>query len=475
MIRKIIQFSVPSWIGFIINIGSVIIVTRYFLPDAYGLINTFNATATLIMGFVCLGLDSGFMRYFYESPDGFDRNRLFLVSALLPFLLLLSVSVLMLTVASSRLSVFIFGVDNFFLMLLLFTNVVALLVIRFVTIYYRMEGNTFLYTVLSILVQLALKVPLVFAAFVKPSYEFAILSTVVASIGMVAIFLFFCGRRLLPANKSFSMAELRALKQFFVYSIYTWPIPILLYFNVVVTQIIIRMKLGNEAVGIFASVNVFVGIVSVLQAGFSTFWSGFMFENYQTQSAKIIKVHDYLSFFMIVVMACFVVFRDVMFLLLGTKYQDSKPIFALLLLYPLLLILSETTGYGISIAKKTHLMFIATFVSILINVGIIMLIIPVWGLLGACIGSAVSAVVLFTMQSYYAQKYYRSIAHVGKTVFAVVCMILLAMGNLLFSDNLFGLVTLGISVIFAAALLYRKEIFEMIDFSRCQIAERFQQ
>lgn len=470
-ILKIIKFSIPSWIGFIINVVSVVIITRYFLPDAYGLINTFNASSTLIMGLVCLGLDSGFIRYFFEPPDGFDRNRLFLISILISLLILLVLSAALLAVASTRLSTFIFGMDNFFLMILLFGNVISLLVIRFVTIYYRMEGNTFLYAILSIAMQLALKGSLVFAAIVKPDYEFAILSSVIAMISMVVAFLFFTGRTLFPSRKTYSIAKIQSLKQFFIYSLYTWPVPILLYFNILATLIIIRVKLGNEAVGIFASVGVFVGVIAVLQAGFSTFWSGYMFENYKTQVLRITRMHDYISFFIIVLMACFVLFRDVMFLLLGAKYQVSKPFFALLLLYPLLLILSETTCYGISIAKKTELLLIVTFSSILLNLGITWMLIPSWGLLGACFGSAVAGFVFFAVQSYYGQKYYRSIEHAGRTVFTVFSIVVLAVGNLLFNNSFWGLTALSMTCFLFAGLVYRKEIFQIVNFSKNIISD----
>ena len=465
-ILKIIKFSIPSWIGFIINIVSVVIVTRYFLPDAYGLINTFNASSTLIMGLVCLGLDSGFIRYFFEPPDRFDRNRLFLISVLIPLLLLLVLSAVLLAIASTRLSIFIFGMDNFFLMILLFGNVISLLFIRFVTIYYRMEGNIFLYAILSIAMQLALKGSLVFAALVKPDYEFAILSSVIAMISMVAVFLFFAGRTLFPSRKTYSIAEIQSLKQLFIYSLYTWPVPILLYFNTLATLIIIRVKLGTEAVGIFASVSVFVGVIAVLQAGFSTFWSGYMFENYKTQVLRITRMHDYISFFIIVLMACFVLLRDVMFLLLGAKYQVSKPFFALLLLYPLLLILSETTCYGISIAKKTELLLIVTFSSVLLNLGSIWMLIPYWGLLGACFGSAVAGFVFFAVQSYYGQKYYRSIEHAGRTAFTVFSVVVLAVGNLIFSNSFWGLIALSMTGLLFAGLVYRKEIFHLVNFSK---------
>jgi len=470
-VRKIIHFSIPSWIGFIINVGSTIIITRYFLPDAFGLINTFNATATLFMAIVCLGLDSGFMRYFYDTPDGYDRNRLFLISILIPFLILLVLSILMLTIASARLSIFIFGMDNFFIMSLLVVNVVELLVIRFVTIYYRMEGSTFLYGLLTVSMQLALKGSLVFAAFVKPDYGFAILSSVMALVCLVLVFIIFNGRRLLPSKKTYSIAEIKLLKPFFVYSIYTWPIPILLYFNILAIQLIIRSQLGNEAVGIFTSVNVFIGVIAVMQAGFATYWSGFMFENYQTQSNRIIKMHDYLSFLLIVLMVSFLLFRDLMFLLLGAKYQVSKPFFALLLLYPLLMILSETTAYGISIAKKSHLMFNITFISVALNLGIIWLLIPLWGLIGVCIGSAVSAVVLFLLQSYYAQKYYRSIEHVGRTIFALFSLVILAMGNLFFNNFFGGIAAISFVILLTAVFVYRKEISTMIIMIKKKVPE----
>jgi O-antigen/teichoic acid export membrane protein len=327
-----------------------------------------------------------------------------------------------------------------------------------------MEGNTFLYAILSIAMQLALKGSLVFAALVKPDYEFAILSSVIAMISMVVVFLFFAGRTLFPSRKTYSIAEIRSLKKFFIYSLYTWPVPILLYFNILATLIIIRVKLGNDAVGIFTSVSVFVGVITVLQAGFSTFWSGYMFENYKTQVLRITRMHDYMSFFIIVLMACFVLFRDVIFLLLGAKYQVSKPFFALLLLYPLLLILSETTCYGISIAKKTELLLIVTFLSILLNLGIIWMLIPSWGLIGACIGSAVSAFVFFAVQSYFAQKYYRSIEHAGRTVFTVFSVVVLAVGNQIFNNSFGGLTALSMTGLLFAGLVYRKQIFQIKSF-----------
>ncbi|MGV8933478.1 MAG: polysaccharide biosynthesis C-terminal domain-containing protein [Gallionellaceae bacterium] len=460
-LSKIIRFSIPSWVGFLVNIGSTIVVTRYFLPDAFGLISTFNAAATLVMSLVCLGLDSGFIRYYHDVPRGFDRNRLFLFSILIPLLILIIVSALTLAASSTQLSTLILGVNNSFAMGLLLVNVAELIIIRFYTIYYRMAGNSFMYGVLTISMQLALKGALVFAAIIEPDYGFAILSTVVATTFIVIVFSMFYGKKLLPSRIKYTASEVASLKPYILYSIYTWPIPIALYSNTLATQIIIRTKLGPEAVGIFSSVNIFIGIIAVIQGGFFTFWSGFMFENYQKESARIIKMHDYISFGIISIMCLFVLFRDPIFHLIGPNYHASKPFFALLLLSPLLLMLSETTAYGISIAKKSYLTFGITFLSVALNLGISWLTIPFFGLTGACIGSAVSSVVLFLLQSHFGQKYYRSIDKKAKTIFAVSSLVLIALVNLFLTDLLMLKVIFSISIFVAAIFVYRNQLTDL--------------
>jgi O-antigen/teichoic acid export membrane protein len=466
-VSKIIKFSIPSWVGFLTNIISTVIITRYFLPDTFGLISTFNAASTLVMSLVCLGFDSGFIRYFHEAPDGLDRNRLFLFSISAPILMLLVISAVTFVVASQKLSLFILGVDNYFIVGLLFVNVAELIVIRFFTIYFRMQGNAFLYGFLTITVQLAMKGALVVAAFIKPNYEFSILLSVAATAVVTLVCAIFCGKRLFQSKKNCSVneitiAEIKSLKPFVLYSIYSWPTPIVLYSNILAAQMIIRMTLGAEAVGIFTAVNIFIGIISVIQNGFVTFWSGYMFENYKSESAKIIKMHDYVSFVLIVIMISFMLFRDPIYYLIGSEYQSSKSFFALLLLYPLLYTLSETTAYGISIAKKSHLILMLSFIIFVLNIGISWLTIPLFGIVGACLGSAVSSVVFFTLQSYFGQRYYRSVESIPRTIFTVFTLVSVAFGNLVFFNESrwvgFGF---NMTILILSTYVFRNTIREM--------------
>jgi O-antigen/teichoic acid export membrane protein len=463
---KIVKFSIPSWVGFFINIFSVIILTRYFLPDVYGLINTFNATGTFLMGLVCLGLDSGFMRYFFEPPAEYDRKQLFFISMTIPVMTLLFVSLVLLIAIPSQLSKLLFGIENFFILILLAVNVVAQLITRFLTIYYRMEGNTRLYSILTIGMQVSLKGGLVFAALIKPTYEFAMLCSVIVIVLMVIVFLLLFGNKIMPEKKWINFKNIKNLRSFFRYSIYTWPIPSLLYFNIIATLILIREKLGSVEVGIFASVSVFVGIIGVLQTGFSTFWSGYMFENYKTKNHFIKQVHDYVSFFTIILMCSFLLFRDLMFLLIGKNFQNSKPFFAILLLYPLFLILSETTCYGVSIAKKTGLLLIVTVLTMVSNLAIIWIFVPSWGILAPCFGSAISGLVFFVLQTYYGQQYYTSLLSWKRTIFAILILIVLALGNLVYIDSFLSIVILVLICAVLSLVVYRELVRQIFSLTR---------
>jgi O-antigen/teichoic acid export membrane protein len=248
------------------------------------------------------------------------------------------------------------------------------------------------------------------------------------------------------------------LTDFFKYSIYSWPIPTLLYFNILTTLLILRLKLGNEEVGIFSSVSVFVGLIGVIQTGFTTFWSGFMYENYKKKQNQIKKINDYVIFLTILLLVGFILFRDVMYLLIGKNYQNTKPYFAIILVYPIMLILSETTSYGISIAKKSRLLLIITLFTIISNLTLTWFLIPELGILGAAIASAISGLIFFLTQTLYGQKYYSSVENVNKVLFAVILILFLAFSNLFFYKS-FIIISIICSMILIIAFFIYRSLF----------------
>jgi O-antigen/teichoic acid export membrane protein len=329
-----------------------------------------------------------------------------------------------------------------------------------------MEGDSWLYGSYSVSLQIALKGSMVAAALVSPDYFTVVWASVLGVGAVTAAFLAWQAKSLFPPGTCSRVGELRGLREFSSYSVYTWPVPVLLYLQVVLTQIVVRWRIDNDAVGLLTSVNVFVGVVSAFQAGFATFWSGYMYRNYRTQVARIKRMHDYLALFAIGSMAAFVLFREQLFVLLGVDYHPTKPFFALLLVSPLLLILSETTAYGVGIARKSHLLLVVTAVSVAANVGLTWGLAPALGLVGACAGSVVSGVVLFAGQTYFGQKYFSSIDRPSRTTFAVVVLLVLSLVNLQWSDDNGIRIGLSVGCLMVVVGVYRKAVYEVLKAAR---------
>ncbi|MCZ2484742.1 lipopolysaccharide biosynthesis protein [Aquirufa antheringensis] len=440
IIDKIVKFSIPSIASFVVNILSAIIVTRHLSPSDYGLINTFIATTSFMMSIASLGLDSGFIRYYFDLPKSFDRNELFITSLIIPSIILLSVALVLTIFFYQKISVLIFGFESKYLILILFINVFASIVIRFTTILVRMEGNTFLYSVLIIGTQLALKGALIFAAIINPRLLFALNSIVFSMLFVVILFVIKYSYKFKISN--FSVLEkISNLFGYFKYSFYSWPVPSLLYFNALVTLLIIRVNIGNVSVGVFSSVSIFVGLIGVLQTGFSTFWSGYMFENYNEKQNQIKRINSIVLYLSVLLLINFVLFKDLIYYLIGENFHETKSYFAIILISPILLILTETTSYGISIAKKSGILLIITISTILINLILTWILIPKFGILGAAIASSLSSLTFFISQTHIGQYYYSSVFSTSKVYFTVFVIFIIAFANFYF-DMSFGILVM---------------------------------
>ena len=99
----------------------------------------------------------------------------------------------------------------------------------------------------------------------------------------------------------------------------------------------------------------------------------------------------------------------------------------MLLIYPIILIIVETTSYGINIEKKNEISLIIYIISTIINVLLCFLLIARFGLDGVAVASMISAVVHLILMSYFGQKYYKSINCINRTIIHVVILILSAL------------------------------------------------
>lgn len=468
-IKSIFKFSIASWVNFFISISSVMITTRIFSPDIYGNLSMFNTATSLFMGIVCLGLDSSFMRFYNEPPKGYDTKQLLAKCMGIPVLFLIIIIVLFAPLFYKDVSFFLFNRISWLIIALLCINTMSLVILNFFLTCYRISNNAKRYTIQSILTQFFTKMFVITAVLINPNFDTIIIVNTTGVFILTIIYFAIQKKESLPKKINWSM---KGFSEIFKFALYSWPIVILIYFNSFFSQIIISKNLGSYALGIYVSTAFFVGALGVIQNGFKTFWVTFMYGNYKSEQLTIIKVHDYVVLFVISILSLFIIFQHILYQLIGSDYHASRYFFTLILVYPLFNLISETTAYGITIAKKTQYQLIVFIVSTIVNLIFSYLLLKYFGIIGVAIALTLSAIVQVGLSSIIGQKYYKSIKDPRKTLVSIILIIILASSNCIFADR-YLIELLIVFVLNAIAMfIYKKEMIELFRLGNTAINRR---
>ena len=423
MIKGILKFSVPNLVNMVIGLFSAVILTRIFAPEIYGVLNVFNTTVGTGLSIVYLGLDSSYIRFYKEPPEGSSNKQLgtkmMLISVLGDVLVGLVITVFFYDTFTEKL----FGFSGRLICGLVFVSIFSQIVLRFLNIKYRMDFNAKSYTIQSVLTQVTLKLFVIVAALMNVGVEIVLLFNVLGVFVLSLAFIVIQRKAFFSFKRLFSFS---GYSKVFKFAVYAAPLAICINLNNSISQQFIVKELGMPSVGIYSSANYFVTIFAALQGGFANYWSAYMYSNYKDKQEEIKKVNEYLLFAIIIVFSGMILGKDLIYLLIGSEYHESKTFFSLVLCYPMLSLAAETTSYGIALKNKNHLNLISFIISIASNLILAFFLIPVLGLKGAALAVMLSGVILYALRTFFGQKLYASVSDIRITVTDTVAIILLS-------------------------------------------------
>ncbi len=458
---SVFKYSVASWVNFLIY-GVAFIASSWLLtPDVLGPVNMFITVSTLIMNGLVLGLDHSYIRYFSDDRFGVKSRDIFGICFSASTVFVFAVSIIASLFFASPISQAIFGFSSPLATYMIFANVFCLSIARFINITYRMEGNIRMYSVQSIALQFFTRVFFLTAAFINPTFEGVIVLNVIGMAIFTAIFWLIKGRTMLP-KKGFFKPDI--FKSLFKYGIALCPTSVLLWLNTFISQLIVSRYVGDFALGIFTNVSTVSNIISVLQAGFATFWSAFIYQNYKTAQKTIIAVHDYLLYGVLFAIGGIIIFWDLLFMILGPAYASGASIMGIMLLSPTILIISETTVYGITIEGKSYIDMISMIICTVTNILGCVLLVPQFGITGAAYSLFIANLVMFVFRTFIAQRFYRSIKNGFKTTVGMTLLIISSVLATIFYDNFALKAVVGVCLWAAATFVYRAQFTQALGF-----------
>ena len=411
ILKSFLDYFYGNFVVLLLGFISLPLITRVMSADEYGRTAMFQSAVSVIYIFAILGLDQGYIRYFYK--EGISRKRLFLQCLFPPLILIAALSLVYVTFANSF-NMFLFERHSGDVTALVIAYVITSVFERFVFLNIRMDQRGKLYSNLNILSKVLYISFIVMFTFVLGDDFRVVLYALTLPLIIVTVMLlvrFFYINRAervsLKSQKDGDITEKELLK----YSIPFIPMLLMEWLLSSMDRWSIRIFNDFTETGIYSAAMQIMTIILTVKITFVAFWSPIAMEKYENESEEKCKVFfadmfDKVQFLCMCLAIGLTMCRGIIVLILGPKYREAIKIIPFLTLMPVLSILFEMTGQGVKFVKKIKYFNYASFAAIICNLVGNSILVPMYKGVGAALATGITYIVYFAIGTYFAGKCY---------------------------------------------------------------------
>jgi len=390
--------------GSIISIFLVPIYTRIFSPHDYGIIDLIATVVAFLNLFLLLGIENGVARYYVDAKENKDKKLtastgLFFITAfsfvVIPILILFSKKLSFLIFESRTYSLFLtvaLSTIPFYILFYYFQNMLK----------WRFQPTFFTITSVGLLLlQTSLTVYLVV------SLKIGIIGIYIAQ--LIGLFVFsIIGFSLTKSSYSilFSFKRLRGLLSFGTPYL---PLSISYYIMTYSDRYFLRYFHGLGEVGLYGIGYKVASLITLLTVGFQSAWGPFVYSVYKDKDGRKIfsKVFDYfciISCFAVLILSIFS--HEILKIFATEKYFEAYKVIPFIAVSIVAYTLGPYFSIGIGISKRTIHKGWTGILAALMNIGLNILFIPHYGMIGAAIATILSFSILGVVQMLISQRFY---------------------------------------------------------------------
>lgn len=457
LINKFLSFSIGGYINALIGLLTVPIITRILSPEQYGIASLISIIVEMLVVFCSLALDQSFVRFFYEVEEE-ERGKLLQDCLYYPMFITIFSS-LIIFIFRNQISMFILGKKEKVIWIIIVFSIVALIIKSFAFLVVRMQQKGGLYSFFYILIKVVeFSFILLFFKIYGNDYKVIVLATLFSTL-ITSLLMIVVERKIwkLGGKRKIEKKELLNFSAPLVLTLaLTWVFGSS-------DKITIKIFSNLKELGLYSGAFRIVSVISVIQTGFTSFWTPFIYERYSKNPDDLVfykKANDYLSLIFFLIGFSILATRNIIIILLGEKYYDSLFIVPMLIFVPIMYLISETTMMGIGFKKKSkYFLYISIIVAIFNIIGNILLV-PKYGAKGAAISTGISYIIFFSLRTYFSLK----LINFGfnlKRIYMVMILLLCYALYLSFYNNLKYTILLGGLLIITVLLIYKSVLLEL--------------
>lgn len=395
--RTVLGFALGPVATAAISLVSVPAVAWAFSPEDVARYNLLQIFVSFVVLLLTLGLDQGYVRQFHETQD----RGVLLRSCMLPGALLIAVLAVPTLVVSDPLAELLFGASDGRVLPVALACAAAALIARFLSLVLRMEERAVAFS-LSQLIPKAVFLVAVGAVLLLavPRDFFSLASAFLASWVTVVLITGWNTRG--QWRSAVSARTDRTL----VRDLVRYSVPLifagLAYWALTATSAMALRYLSTLGeLGVYSVALSFAGVAVVVQTIFSVVWAPVVYR-WVAQESDMARVDTVAQQALAVVTAIFVACGALSWLtdiVLPSAYGEVKYLVLGSILQPLLYTLSEVTGIGINITRRTVWSVWCTIAALMVSVGLNVVLAPAFGAKGAVMANTIAYFVFFVARS----------------------------------------------------------------------------
>lgn len=396
-----------TFVSMVFGLLTTPIITRIVDPVEYGQLSIFTMYSQIGLMVLCMGLDQTVVRYYYEQNDTDYKRSLLFHCIKLPVIVSVLASVLFISITATGILKFEF--DTLITVWLCFYTIVQI-IYRFSLLIVRLEYNSRLYSMLSIVQKIAyivIVLPLVFM--IQKDYLLILVWGTVFSLILCMVISIFAQAKMWNFFENRKEACTVPQKELLCYAYpYIISMSVTTLFQTIDT-FSLNIFCSYKEVGIYSSTMTLIRIFSMVQITFNTLWAPMAVKHYTKDHEDRTfykKGNSVITVVMFFIGICLILFKDVFAILLGDKYREAAYILPFLIFSPIMYTVSETTVNGLVFMKKSGMQIVVALGACVTNIIGNVILVPKLGAQGAAISTGFSYIVFFALRTILSNRYY---------------------------------------------------------------------
>jgi len=452
--KDIAAFAVGPIAGAAISFISMPIITWYYSAEDVGRIAMLQVVTSMCVLLFSLGLDQAYVREYYITGD----KTTLIKTVLAPGLILLLVAIAGSLLRPLALSKALFGVNNSLISVLIAICLLASFVSRFLSLILRMQERGLAFSMSQLLPKLLFLQIIGF--YVLFSFGFDLLHLVIAqtaSIVMVTTVYAF-NTRCCWAPALGQSIDRHLLKRMIVFGAPLMLGGIASWGLMTMDKLFLRNLSTFEELGIYSVAANFAAAGLLVQSVFSTIWAPMVYKwvSNGTDPKIVDQATNQVLALVVFVFSLTGMFSWLITYLLPAKYYSVQYITMSCIAYPLFYTLSEATGIGLGITRRSILSMTASLIAALFNLFGCWLLVPKYGATGAGISTAIAFWVFFFCRTEFAIRAWRPLPRIKLYLSTIACLGL-ATSFTIFGDRYNAMFLILWFLLFLFALVYFKK------------------